>query len=277
MGYSRHFGYFTILCACLVLLGSCGGAQKSAQPADEADVNVLYGKAAQALDEGNYVSASQLFEEVERQHPYSQWSTQAQLMAAYAYYENGSYNEAIIALDRFIQLHPGNDNIDYAHYLRALSFYDQISDVRRDQAMTDQALKALETLARRFPDSRYTRDAMLKRDLTLDHLAGKEMEVGRYYLNRGHVNAAINRFLVVIENYQTTTHVAEALHRLVESYLTLGLTQEATRVAAVLGYNYPGDEWYERSYALLDDEQRAEILEARGFLDRTVESLFKPE
>jgi len=166
-------------------------------------------------------------------------------MAAYSYYENKSYNEAIISLDRFIQLHPGNDNIDYAYYLRALSFYEQIVDVRRDQMMTDEALQSFNTLITRFPDSKYSRDASLKRDLTMDHLAGKEMEVGRYYLNRGHVNAALNRFLVVVEDYQTTTHTAEALHRLVEGYLTLGLKQEATRVAAVLGHNYPGSEGYE--------------------------------
>ena len=273
----RFLTLCSLLTVCLFVLGSCSGADKTPRQEPQSDVNTLYGQAAEALDNQEYVKASKLFEEVERQHPYSQWSTQAQIMAAYSYYENKSYNEAVISLDRFIQLHPGNDNIDYAYYLRALSFYEQIVDVRRDQAMTDEALKSFDTLVTRFPDSKYSRDASLKRDLTLDHLAGKEMEVGRYYLNRGHVNAALNRFLVVVEDYQTTTHTAEALHRLVESYLTLGLKQEATRVAAVLGHNYPGSEWYERSYALLDDEQRAEIIGSRSNFDRAIDSIFKPE
>jgi outer membrane protein assembly factor BamD len=143
--------------------------------------------------------------------------------------------------------------------------------------MTQEALKALETLVRLYPESRYARDATLKRDLTLDHLAGKEMEIGRYYLNRGDVNAAINRFRTVVKDYQTTTHVAEALHRLVECYLTLGLKDEATHVAAVLGYNYPGSKWYNRSYELLDDQARAKILDDRSFVDRTVESILRPE
>ncbi len=142
---------------------------------------------------------------------------------------------------------------------------------------TSEALKALDTLIRRFPDSKYSRDATLKRDLTLDHLAGKEMEIGRYYLNRGYVNAAINRFKEVVEKYQTTTHTAEALHRLVESYITLGLTEEATQVAAVLGYNYPGSKWYERSFELLDEESRQRVLDERGIVDRTIETVFKPD
>jgi len=198
-------------------------------------------------------------------------------MAAYSYYEGQRYDDAIIALDRFIQLHPGNKDIDYAHYLKALCYYEQISDVRRDQYITEESAKAFDTLIRRFPDSRYTRDAKLKKDLAIDHLAGKEMEIGRYYLLRGHVNAAINRFQKVIKQYETTTHTPEALHRLVEANLTLGLTQEATRVAAVLGHNYPGSSWYEQSFKLLDPQSRQDILDDRGIVDRTVESLFKPD
>jgi len=273
----RFLTLCSLLSMSLLILGSCSGTEKAPRQEQQSDVNALYSQAAEALDNQQYLQASKLFEEVERQHPYSQWSTQAQIMAAYSYYENKSYNEAIISLDRFIQLHPGNDNIDYAYYLRALSFYEQIVDVRRDQMMTDEALQSFNTLITRFPDSKYSRDASLKRDLTMDHLAGKEMEVGRYYLNRGHVNAALNRFLVVVEDYQTTTHTAEALHRLVEGYLTLGLKQEATRVAAVLGHNYPGSEWYERSYALLDEDQRSEILDSRSNFDRAIDSIFKPE
>lgn len=256
---------------------SSSSSSSSKQSAPEQSVDFLYNKAANALDEGKYQEATQYFEEVERQHPYSEWATKAQLMGAYASYTDQRYDKALIALDRFIELHPGDSDIDYAHYLKAMSFYEQISDVARDQAMTEEALNALETLIRRFPESKYARDATLKRDLTVDHLAGKEMEIGRYYLNRGHINAAINRFRTVIEKYQTTTHSAEALHRLVEAYMTFGLDYEATQVASVLGHNYPGSKWYKRSYELLDDEARQKILDERGFIDRTVESIFKPE
>ncbi len=270
------------LCSVLLLLpitvglAACSSSSKDETAQIEESVDVLYNQAARALDEKRYKEATRLFEEVERQHPYSQWATQAQLMAAFASYEDQRYEEAIIGLDRFIELHPGNKDIDYAHYLKALSYYDQISDVARDQEMTEQALRALDTLVRRFPDSKYARDAALKRDLTFDHLAGKEMEIGRYYLRRNQVNAAINRFRVVIANYDTTTHTPEALHRLVEAYLTLGLKNEATQVAAVLGHNYPGSKWYKRSFELLDDQSRKQIIEDRGFVERTVDTLFKP-
>jgi outer membrane protein assembly factor BamD len=162
-------------------------------------------------------------------------------------------------------------------YLKALCFYEQISDVARDQFMTREALANFETLINRYPDSVYTRDAILKRDLTLDHLAGKEMEIGRYYLNRGEVNAALNRFRSVIKDYQTTTHVPEALHRMVEAYITLGLKDSAYRVAAVLGHNYPGSEWYARSFALMDPQQREQLRSGQSFVDRTVNSLLKPD
>ena len=259
----------------VLLLAACS----SDKPKTEADqpVDVLYNKATAAMQEKNYRDAAKSFEEVERQHPYSQWATQAQLMAAYSSYLGQQYDDAIIALDRFIELHPGSKDIAYAHYLKSLCYYEQITDVARDQEMTHQAMDAFNTLINRFPDSEYTRDATIKRDLTLDHLAGKEMEIGRYYLNRNEVNAAINRFRTVVRDYQTTTHVAEALHRLVECYLTLGLKEEALRVAAVLGYNYPGSEWYKRTYEILDDGSRKKIMDDRSFVDRTVESLFKPD
>lgn len=260
-----------------LILASCAGDGDSKEALEGRPVESLYNEAADAMQAEQYPKAAMLFEEVERQHPYSQWATKAEQMAAYAYYKDGKYDEAVLALDRFIELHPGNPEIDYALYLRALCFYEQIGDVARDQALTKEALEALDTLVQRFPDSRYARDAALKRDLTLDHLAGKEMEIGRYYLNRSQVNAAINRFLIVVKDYQTTTHVPEALHRLVEAYMTLGLRDEATRVAAVLGYNYPGSKWYESSYKLLDPEQRKRIDEGRSWVDRTVDSLFKPD
>ncbi len=269
---------FILIFAALAVfsLTGCSGTDKlDLEEGQSADT--LYEAANTALENKDYVEATQLFEEVERQHPYSKWATKAQLMSAFSSYEDQRYDEAILALDRFIELHPGSQDIDYAYYLKALSYYEQISDVRRDQEMTRESLEALDMLIARFPGSKYARDAKLKRDLTLDHLAGKEMEVGRYYLKRNQVNAAINRFRTVIQDYQTTTHVPEALHRLVESYMILGLKGEATRIAAVLGHNYPGSRWYADSYALLDPEMREEILGDRGWLDRTVESLLRRE
>lgn len=271
---------YLILVGLCLTLSACGGKGKNAiidtdQPAKP--VEELYNEAADALDAEEYSKAARLFEEVERQYPYSKWATKAQLMAAFAAYQNDNYDEAVFAIDRFTELHPGNEDIDYAYYLKALAYYEQISDVARDQAMTERALKSFDTLITRFPNSEYTRDSKLKRDLTLDHLAGKEMEIGRYYLNRNQVNAAINRFRTVVTKYQTTTHTPEALHRLVEAYLTLGLRTEAARVAAVLGHNYPGSKWYERTYGLLDEKSRQEIIEGRSFLDKTVDSLFRPD
>ncbi len=267
----------------IAVLGVSACSSKGDKKAKEAEskpavapVETLYNQAANALDDEQYAKAIPLFQTVEREYPYSKWATKAELMAAYAAYKADRYDEAILSIDRFIDLHPGNEDVDYAYYLRALAFYEQISDVARDQSITMQALKSLDSLIVRFPNSEYTRDAKLKRDLTLDHLAGKEMEIGRYYLNRNQVNAAINRFNEVVKDYQTTTHVAEALHRLVESYLTIGLQNEAVKVASVLGHNYPGSKWYEDSYRLLDDKSRQQLIDDRSFVDKTVDSLFKP-
>lgn len=271
----RHFAHFLMMVTVLAL-GACASSDTVTEE-DSRPVEDMYNEAQDALEANDYELAKDLFEDVERQHPYSEWATRAQLMAAYAAYENLNYDEAIVALDRFIELHPGHERIDYAYYLKALSLYEQITNVDRDQQVTEDAYQALEALIRRFPDSPYARDAMLKRDLALDHLAGKEMDVGRYYLLRGHTNAAINRFLVVVREYQTTMHVPEALHRLVESYLTLGLDEQAFKIASVLGHNYPGSPWYEKTYALMDEQSRQRIINERDWIDRTVDSLFKPE
>lgn len=262
----------------LIALAACSssGDKEDQKPQTEA-ADVLYKKASDAMQGDNYREATKYFEELERQHPYSELSSRAQLMAAYSSYLDQRYEEAIVGLDRYIELHPGAADVDYAYYLKALTYYEQISDVRRDQETTISALKALNTLIQRFPNSEYSRDAELKRDLALDHLAGKEMEVGRYYLNRGHINASINRFRSVVVNFQTTTHVPEALHRLVEAYVILGLDHEAVQVAAVLGHNYPGSAWYEKTYALLDPVQREQLQDDRGIIDRTIETLLKPD
>jgi len=217
----------------------------------ERPVEDLYNTAMDEQLDEDYTKASKDFDEVDRQHPYSVWATKAQLMSAYALYQAGKYDDSIIAADRFIQLHPGHRDVAYAYYLKALDYYIQIADVGRDQKTTQQALNALGEVMRRFPESKYARDARLKMDLARDHLAGKEMEIGRWYENQGSYLAAINRFKLVIEQYQTTTHVPEALERLTECYLALGLSDEARRTAAVLGYNYPGSAWYKDTYSLV--------------------------
>lgn len=239
----------------------------------ELPVHQIYNEAVDALRAGEYIRAAQRFDDVERQHPYSVWAVKASLMAAFANYQATNYDAAILALDRFIQLHPGNSEIAYAYYLRALCFYEQISDVVRDQLNTEKAEAALNEVVRRFPDTTYARDARLKIDLTHDHLAGKEMDIGRYYLTRGHYLAAIRRFRRVVETYQTTSHIPEALHRLTEAYLALGLKEEATKAAAVLGHNYPGSEWYADSYALVGAGALPKP-DGRGFFKRAFDWAF---
>jgi len=241
----------------------------------EQPVEQLYNRALNELYLKNYEESARLFDEVERQHPYSAWASKAQLMAAFAQYQDSKYDDAINTLDRFIQLHPGHKDIAYAYYLRGISYYEQISDVERDQKMTRLALANLDEVSRRFPDSKYARDSRFKMDLTRDHLAGKHMSIGRFYLSGGEYLAAINRFRIVIKNFQTTTHVPEALHRLVEAYLAIGVVDEAQANAAVLGYNYPGSEWYADSYALLTGVDVMPDEEGdQGWVSRTWESVF---
>jgi len=233
-------------------LGAC--TQKKPEYV-ERPVETLYNEAMDNLLVGFPADATAKFDEVERQHPYSLWATKAQLMAAYSYYLQNRYDDAIVALDRFIRLHPTSRDVAYAHYLKGLSYYEQISDVARDQKMTELALTTLDELVKRFPNSKYARDAKLKIDLTYDHLAGKEMEIGRYYHRQGHFLAAINRYRIVVDKFQTTTHVPEALHRLTEAYLALGVPDEARKTAAVLGHNFPGSEWYIDSYEMVEDKK----------------------
>ncbi|MBS3960404.1 MAG: outer membrane protein assembly factor BamD [Sandarakinorhabdus sp.] len=215
------------------------------------DVETLYTLAKDTLNRGQFRNAAILFDEVERQHPYSIWARRAQLMSAFSYYASRQYSEAIQTAQRFLSLHPGNRDAPYAFYIIALSYYEQIADVGRDQRITMQAKAALEELVRRFPDSAYAADARLKIDLVNDQLAGKEMEIGRFYANNRQWIASIIRYRKVIEEYQTTSHTPEALFRLTEAYLALGLPEDAGRSAAVLGANFPGSRWYERAYGLV--------------------------
>ena len=215
------------------------------------DVDTLYNAARERLDRRQYKLAAALFDEVERQHPYSVWARRAQLMSAFSYYLARQYTESISSAQRFISIHPGNRDAPYALYLIAIDYYEQIQDVTRDQKLTQQALDAMNELIRRYPDSRYAADARVKVDLIKDHLAGKEMEIGRFYQRRGDWLASVIRFRTVIEQYDTTSHAPEALMRLTESYLELGIPVEAQRAAAVLGANYPGSKWYEHAHQLI--------------------------
>jgi len=243
-----------LLLACAAILPAAGCARNRTKADTNyvaRDVNTLYALAKARLDRRDYSDAAKLFDEVERQHPYSIWARRAQLMSAFSYYMAQSYPEAISSAQRFLTIHPGNKDAPYANYLIAMSYYNQIGDVTRDQKITEQAGDAFQELIRRYPESRYAADARLKVDLVNDQLAGKEMEIGRYYQRSGNWLASVSRFRVVVDKYQTTTHTPEALMRLTESYLALGVPEEAVKSAAVLGRNYPGTEWYQRAYDLI--------------------------
>lgn len=252
----------TLKTLCLIsvasLLFACSSnEQESLLVQEEKSVEELYNDALDTAFRESPKAAAPKFEEVERQHPYSKWATQAQVMAAWAFYEDNQYPRAIAALDRFIELNPaGGELTEYAYYLRALSYYEQIVNVERDAAMTRNARDAFEDLLRRYPDGIYARDSQLKLDLTKSHLAGKEMAVGRFYLEAGHYGAAISRFTVVVRDFDTTNQVPEALYRLIEAYLSLGLKEEAMRVLQVAEFNYAQSIWTKRGITLIDDPNR---------------------
>jgi outer membrane protein assembly factor BamD len=229
------------------------------------------------LANNNPSVAAQSFAEIERLYPYSDLTKRAVIMQAYAYHVDKDYEASRAAAQRYIDFYPTDEDAAYAQYLLALSYYDQIDEVGRDQGLTFQALQALRKVIELYPDSEYARSAILKFDLAFDHLAGKEMEVGRFYLRRDHFPAAINRFRVVVEDFQTTSHTAEALHRLVEAYLSLGLTNEAQTAGAILGYNFRSTTWYEDTYELLTRNGLA--LEARGdnWLNQVYRQMIKGE
>jgi outer membrane protein assembly factor BamD len=239
-----------------VVLTGCSWFDKSDKDSQAAQyverpIDQIYKDAWRQVDRGNWSQAAKQFDEVERQHPYSVWARRAMLISAFCSYKANKYTDAIGTAEQYIQLHPGSQDVAYAFYIRAISYYEQIVDVGRDQSNSEQALSALNDVVQRFPDSEYAHDATLKVDLVLDHLAGKEMTVGRYYLTRNEYIGAINRFKVVVQQYQTTSQTPEALERLTEAYFALGITKEAQTAAAVLGANYPGSRWYQDSYNLL--------------------------
>ena len=254
MSKMTRIGAVALACAIVLPLAGCGGGNKSINEDGTyvaRDVNSLYSDAQRRLNQRRYADAAKLFDEVERQHPYSVWARRAQLMSSFSHYMARDYTSAISSSQRFLTIHPGNPDAPYAHYLIAMSYYEQLQDVTREQTTTQQALDAFGELVRRYPKSRYAGDAQRRIGLLSDQLAGKEMEIGRFYERSGRWLAANLRFRNVIEKYQTSSHTPEALHRLVETYLALGIPTEAQKSAAVLAANYPGSEWYRRSYQLI--------------------------
>ena len=272
--FSRAAGVFLFILAALAMINGCASDKKKKFAYVERPVEQLYSEATKQLERKRYKEAVAYFEEVERQHPYSVWARRAMLMKAFAHYQTNDYEDAIRALDQFITLHPGNKDAPYAYYLKAMCFYERITDVGRDQENTNNAVTALNDVIRRYPNTEYARDARLKLDLTFDHLAGKEMYVGRFYLKQNKHIAAINRFKKVVTDYQTTSHVPEALHRLVETYLELGIVGEAFQTAAVLGHNYPGTDWYQDTYKLFE---RRNLINESGLLQARATAKPKPE
>ncbi|MEL6979024.1 MAG: outer membrane protein assembly factor BamD [Pseudomonadota bacterium] len=265
----------------LIGLGGCsylGLGDETATPiAEERPVEELFGIAQNSLREGRYQTAILQFEEVERLYPISSYAKRSILGASVAAYRAGEYDKSALSAGRYLEFYPSDEQAPYAQYLIAMSSYDQITDVGRDQARTKAALQALRELINRYPNSEYTREAQLKLDLTLDHLAGKEMSIGRFYLKRGKYIGAINRFRTVVERYQTTTHVPEALHRLVEAYLALGVESEAQTAAAVLGHNFPGSDWYQDSYALLTGRDLRPEVDRGSWMNRAWSQLVEGE
>ena len=259
----------------VMALSACGGGgggmfggggffagRNATVPLEDQDAQTIFQQAEARLEADEPDEAAALFIEVERLHPYSEWASRALIMAAFAYHEDGDYENTRIAAQRFLDFYPGEEDAAYAQYLLALSYYDQIDLVGRDQGVTFQALQALRDVIERYPDSEYTQDAILRFEVAFDHLASKEMEIGRYYLRRQHYTAAINRFRVVVEQFQTTSHTPEALMRLVEAYLALGLTDEAQTAGAILGYNFQSSPFYDDAFRQLTGQNLA--VEAQG-------------
>lgn len=254
-----------------------GGNAAESKPIEEYTAEEIFKRAEYDLEEGNYEKAAKWFGEVERLYPNSSWAKRALVMQAFALHKDGEFEEARAAAQRFLDFYPGDDDAAYAQYILALSYYDQIDAIGRDQGLTFQALQALRDVIERYPETEYARSAILKFDLAFDHLAAKEMEIGRYYLKRKHYTAGINRFRVVVEQFQTTSQTPEALHRLVESYLALGLTDEAQTAGAILGHNFRSTKWYEDSYKLLTRSGLQPEVKGSNWLSAIYRQLIKGE
>ena len=267
----------TLLAGCDIFGGkddATNDANKDAANYKERSVEAIYADGWRAINNGAWEICAAQFNEVERQHPYSPWARRGMLISAFCSYQANDYTTAIATADQYIQLHPGSQEVAYAFYLKAISLYEQIVDISRDQSNTEGALVALQDVVQRFPDTEYARDATLKIDLTNDHLAGKEMAVGRYYLTRGDYIGAINRFRTVVDQYQTTPQIAESLERLTESYYSLGLDSEAQTAAAVLGRNYPGSAWYQDAYNVLKGRNLRPQEDKNSWISKAFQTVF---
>jgi outer membrane protein assembly factor BamD len=270
--------------ALVALLAACGGGERGGgglfaprertAPIENLDAQTIYQQGEAQLERGRPDNAAELFGEVERLHPYSEWAKRGLIMAAFAYHQDRDYDNSRIAAQRFLDFYPADEDAAYAQYLLALSYYDQMDQVGNDQAVAYDALRALRLVIERYPDSDYTQDAILRFDVAMDQLAASEMEVGRYYLRRQHYTAAINRFRLVVEEFQTTSHTPEALLRLVEAYLALGLTDEASTAGAILGYNFQGSPFYDDAFRQLTGQGLSPEAAGEGWLrevwDQTV-------
>ncbi|MEL7345157.1 MAG: outer membrane protein assembly factor BamD [Pseudomonadota bacterium] len=273
----RVFRLPSLAAIAALALVACGTETTRQQPLENFSPAEIYQRAEFELEAGNPDEAAQFFGEVERLYPYSALARRALIMQALSFHRDRAYDDSRAAAQRYLDFYPGDEDAAYAQYLIALSYYDQIEDVGRDQGLTFQALQSLRGVIETYPDTEFARSSALKFDLAFDHLAGKEMEVGRYYLKRGHYTSSINRFRAVIEDFQTTTHTPEALHRLVESYLALGLTEEAQTAGAVLGFNYQSSEWYEDSFALLTGQGLAPEVRGNTWLSAIYRQMVRGE
>jgi outer membrane protein assembly factor BamD len=257
-------------------LGGCSSFDffaKKDLPRDE-PADRLYNEGLYYLNaEKSPKQAIKKFEEVDRQHPYSEWARKALIMAAFSYYQSGEYEESIAAAKRYITLHPGSADAAYAQYLIAASYYDQIPDISRDQERTEKAMASLQEVINKYPDSEYANSAKQKIEVARDQLAGKEMDIGRYYLKRKDYTGAINRFKVVVTKFQTTRHVEEALERLTETYMALGIIDEAQTAAAVLGHNFPDSNWYKHAYALVKSGGREPLENTGSWISKAFRSV----
>ena len=243
----------TLLFVILFIFTACSDTKLMTPETEGEKLQILYNDALELVKKRDFVDAAILFEDIERQYPYSKWSNQAQLMSGFCYYKSSMYNDSLDALERFIALYPGSNKISYAYYLRALNYFEQISDVERDQTITAKAKRSFEEVIKKFPESEFASDALIRIDIINDRLAAKEMEIARYYQFNHQWISAINRYNKILDEYKTSVYTEETLHRLVEIYYSLGLHEEAKRYAATLQYNFPGSDWYQKSYELVKD------------------------
>ncbi|MBZ0218779.1 MAG: outer membrane protein assembly factor BamD [Fimbriimonadaceae bacterium] len=265
----KRAGFAATWVALILTVSACSRGDDNLLIEEEVPLAPVYNEALNLLDDGKFKEAAKRFDEVDRQHPYSEWARKAMIMSAYARFRAKNYDEAIQSSQRYLALHPGSEDAAYAQFLIAQSYYEQIPDVTRDQTQTERALEAFQEVARRYPESDYARDSLAKIQQARNQIAGKEMEVGRYYLTRDNYVAALNRFKKVVTDYQTTSHIEEALMRLTETYMAMGITSEAQTAAAILGHNYPDSQWYKDAHSLLRSGGLEPREDKNSFLSRT--------